>query len=80
MVPEPEPAVQMFLFVRCHEIIAIQNYELERACGDRWVRRSMDVMLGSALVVLIVGCVVVYGVRAETASDRPAEPRRRRPF
>jgi len=25
----------------------------------------MDVMLGWVLVVLIIGCVVVYGVRAE---------------
>jgi len=40
----------------------------------------MDVMLGWVLVVLIIGCVVVYGVRAETASDRPEEPRRWRPF
>jgi len=40
----------------------------------------MDIMLASALVLLIVGCVVGYSVRAETASDRPAEPRRRRPF
>jgi hypothetical protein len=40
----------------------------------------MDMILGWPLVVLIISCVVVYGVRAETASDRPAEPRRRRPF
>jgi len=39
----------------------------------------MDVMLGWALVVLIIGCVVVYGARSETASG-PEEPRRRRPF
>jgi len=40
----------------------------------------MDIMLASVLVLLIVGCVVGYSVRAETASDRPAGPRRRRPF
>ena len=41
----------------------------------------MDIMLGWALVVLIIGCAVAYGVvRAAPASDRPAEPRRRRPF
>jgi hypothetical protein len=40
----------------------------------------MDMVLGCALVFLIIGGVVVYGVRAETAGDRPAEPRRRRPF
>jgi hypothetical protein len=39
----------------------------------------MDMVIGWALVVLIIGGVVVYGVRAETASNRPAE-RRRRPF
>jgi hypothetical protein len=40
----------------------------------------MDVMLGWALVVLIIGGVVVYSVKAETAGDRSAGPRRRRPF
>jgi len=40
----------------------------------------MDMMLGWILVVLIIGGVVVYGVRTETVSDRPTEPRRRRPF
>jgi hypothetical protein len=34
----------------------------------------MDTMLGWALVVLIIGGVVVYSVRAEAASNRPAEP------
>ena len=29
----------------------------------------MDIMLASVLVLLIVGCVVGYSVRAETASD-----------
>lgn len=38
------------------------------------------VMLGWALVVLILGGVVIYGVRAEPANNRFAEPRRRRPF
>jgi len=32
----------------------------------------MEMMLGW-LIVLIISCVVVYGVRAKTASDRPAE-------
>jgi hypothetical protein len=40
----------------------------------------MDMMLGWALVVLIVGCVVVYRVRAEAADDRLTESHRRRPF
>jgi hypothetical protein len=40
----------------------------------------MDMILVWTLVVLIIGGVVVYGVRAEIASDRPSEPRRRRPF
>jgi len=40
----------------------------------------MDMILGWALVVLIVSGVVIYGARTETASGRPAEPRRRRPF
>ena len=40
----------------------------------------MDIVLGWALVVLIIGGVVVYGVRTETPSNQPAEPRRRRPF
>jgi hypothetical protein len=56
--------------------IAMQNYTLQRVCGDSWV----NIMLGWALVVLIVGCVVVYGVRAAPTNDRPTEPRRRRPF
>ena len=30
----------------------------------------MDIVLTSALVILIVGCVVGYSVRAKTASDR----------
>jgi hypothetical protein len=58
------------------------NPEL-RARAGLWAQlgeASMDMMLGWALVVLIIGCVVVYGARAQTASDRPAEPRRRRPF
>ena len=38
----------------------------------------MDIMLGWALVALIIGCAVVYSVRAAPAGDRPAEPRRRR--
>src|SRR6516164_6394670 len=54
-----------------------QNYRLERVCGHSWVRYPMDMMLGWVLVVLIIGCVVVYGVRTQTASDRPSEPRRR---
>jgi hypothetical protein len=37
-------------------------------------------MLISALVILIIGCVVAYSVRAEITSGRSAEPRRRRPF
>jgi hypothetical protein len=40
----------------------------------------MDMMLAAALALLIVGCVVGYNLRAEITSDRPAEPRRRRPF
>jgi len=81
LVPASEPAkVSRFLFVWCHEKIAIQNYRLERVCGHSWVRYPMDMMLGWVLVVLIIGCVVVYGVRTQTVSDRPSEPRRRRPF
>jgi hypothetical protein len=71
---------QDFYLFGCHEKIAIQNYRLERVCGHSWVRYPMDMMLGWVLVVLITGCVVVYGVRTQTASDRPSEPRRRRPF
>jgi hypothetical protein len=58
------------------------NVELGVTSGLRghWVRRPMDMILAAALALLIVGCVVGYGVRAEVASDRPAEPRRRRPF
>ena len=44
------------------------------------VRRPMDIVITSALVILIVGCVLGYSFRAEIARDRPAEPRRRRPF
>jgi hypothetical protein len=40
----------------------------------------MDIVLASALFILVAGCVVGYSIRAETNSDRPAEPRRRRPF
>jgi hypothetical protein len=38
------------------------------------VRRPMDIVITSALVILIVGCVLGYSFRAEIASDRPAEP------
>jgi hypothetical protein len=40
----------------------------------------MDMLLVWVAVVLIVSGVIVYGVKTETASNRPAEPRRRRPF
>jgi hypothetical protein len=40
----------------------------------------MDLVLGWVLVILIIGGVVVYRVGAEIVGDRPAEPRRRRPF
>jgi hypothetical protein len=72
--------VLKFLFVLCHEKLAIQNYQPKRVCGHSWVRRSMDMMVGWVLVVLVIGGVVVYGVRTQTVIDRPAEPRRRRPF
>ena len=36
--------------------------------------RPMDIVLTSALVILIVGCVVGYSVRAETASDSTRRP------
>jgi hypothetical protein len=53
----------------------------QRVCGDSLgERRPMDMMLTSALTLLIVGCVVGYSLRAKIASDRPTEPRRRRPF
>jgi hypothetical protein len=65
---------------RGHKKIAMQNYGYSGSAGDIRVRRPMDIVLASVLVLLIVGCVVGYSVRAETASDRPAEPRRRRPF
>jgi ribose 5-phosphate isomerase RpiB len=38
----------------------------------------MEIVLASAVAVVIVGCVVGYGMTI--AADRPAEPRRRRPF
>jgi len=38
----------------------------------------MDIVLASAFVILIVGGVVSYSIA--TASGRPAETRRRRPF
>jgi formate hydrogenlyase subunit 3/multisubunit Na+/H+ antiporter MnhD subunit len=59
---------------------------LEGDCGELMLfwsdleSRPMDIVLAWALVILIVGCVVGYSVRATTASTRPAEPRRRRPF
>jgi hypothetical protein len=40
------------------------------------LRRPTDVLLGWGLVVLIIGCVVVYGVRVEAADGRSAEPGR----
>ena len=64
------------LLVWGHKKIAMQNYALTAGLRDGWV----NIMLGWALVVLIIGCVVVYGVRAAPANDRPTEPRRRRPF
>ena len=41
---------------------------------------ALVVMLGWVLVVLIVGYAFVYRVRAQPANNRPAGPRRRRPF
>jgi hypothetical protein len=79
-----EPADDGFVF-RGHKKKRSQkncNAELrvQRACGDIWVRRPMDMMLAAALALLIVGCVVGYSLRAEIANDRSAEPRRPRPF
>jgi len=48
--------------------------------GQQGEARPMDIVLASALFILVAGCVVGYSIRAETDSDRPAEPRRRRPF
>jgi hypothetical protein len=58
----------------------MQNYGLIAGLRGQLGEVFMDIMLGWALVVLIIGCVVVYTVRAAPAGDRPAEPRRRRPF
>ena len=84
-----EPSLDTVIFVPMnkaplvwgHKKIAMQNYGLTAGlCGENWVRRPMNIMLGWALVVLIIGCAVAYSVRAAPANDRPAEPRRRRPF
>jgi hypothetical protein len=64
------------LLVWGHKKIAIQNYALQRVCRDSLV----NIMLSWALVVLIIGCVVVYGISGGARQDRPTEARRRRPF
>jgi len=82
LVPELELRIFICLIFICLTPRKDCNPELWTRAGLRghWVRHPMDMMLGWVLVVLVIGCVVVYGVRAETANDRPAEPRRRRPF
>ena len=62
------------------KILQFKTKDESGSAGTVGVRRPMDIIVGWALVVLIIGGVVVYGVTAETASGRSAEPRRRRPF
>ena len=71
--------VAFFLFDDVTKGLQSRTTECGGVCGDSRMRRPMDIVLASALFILVAGCVVGYSIRAETDSDRPAEPRRR-PF
>ena len=57
----------------------IAELAVTRVCRQV-ARPHMEMMLVSALVISIVGCVVGYSVRSDITNGPSSEPRRRRPF